>query len=501
MKKGIVPPTSYHLIILGIISLAFLLRLPLLNGSFWLDEAAQALESARPLTQQLAIIPDFQPPLLHIVVHFMMYIGKDVWWLRLTSALIPSLITVWATAKIGERVMGKREGILAALLLATSAFHIFFSQELRPYSLPAMWAALGWLTIVKKPTTQNTHYHWRSLLLWSLISVCGWYSSYLYPFLWLSQVIFLIMIYHRVTKPIIVGTILPILSFIPWLPMFLQQLQAGQGLRQELPGWENVVSFSQLKTLPLVLGKFIFGPTNLELNFYYLGSAFLLSVITIATIWRLIWQKKILTKLIPNQSALLLITWLFVPLIAAWVVSFWVPVIQPKRVLFLLPAFYLGIIAIMFYWQNRVLSIFTFLFFLSLNLLATWQYYSQPQLQRENWRAVQQVVSQRYSPQDTLVIFAFPEPYAPWRWYDQAQFPTLSTGYLTQRDLDSDQVASILKYQKIITFDYLSDLSDPEHQILNSLKQYGYQEIDIIDYPNIGFVRVHNREAGNLSLK
>lgn len=51
-----------HKMIYLILLLALALRLPLLGGSFWLDEAAQYLESARPFSQQLAIREDFQPP-------------------------------------------------------------------------------------------------------------------------------------------------------------------------------------------------------------------------------------------------------------------------------------------------------------------------------------------------------------------------------------------------------------------------------------------------------
>ena len=53
--------TTTFFIIVG----ALLLRLILINSSFWLDEAAQALESIRPLSQQLQIQNDFQPPLYH----------------------------------------------------------------------------------------------------------------------------------------------------------------------------------------------------------------------------------------------------------------------------------------------------------------------------------------------------------------------------------------------------------------------------------------------------
>jgi hypothetical protein len=63
-----------------ILLLALILRLPLLNGSFWLDEAAQFLESARPLTEQLHIADDFQPPLMHLLTFLSIRIGNFFVW-------------------------------------------------------------------------------------------------------------------------------------------------------------------------------------------------------------------------------------------------------------------------------------------------------------------------------------------------------------------------------------------------------------------------------------
>jgi len=161
-----------------ILIFALLLRLPLLTGCFWLDEAAQALESVRPFSQQLEIINDFQPPLLHYLVHFAAKVTITEWWLRLWGALIPGLVTIWATIKLGEKLFNKQVGLTAGLLLATSSFHVFYSQELRPYSLPAMWAMLSTLLLFKKD------FSW-----WQFagITILGLYSSYLYPFLLLPQ--------------------------------------------------------------------------------------------------------------------------------------------------------------------------------------------------------------------------------------------------------------------------------------------------------------------------
>ena len=46
--------------IVGILLVAFLIRLVGITQSFWLDEAAQMIESVRPLTQQLDIAGDFR---------------------------------------------------------------------------------------------------------------------------------------------------------------------------------------------------------------------------------------------------------------------------------------------------------------------------------------------------------------------------------------------------------------------------------------------------------
>ena len=75
--------------LLLILLLALILRLPHLNDSFWLDEAAQVLESLRPLNQQLQIKDDFQPPLLHLITFLSLKVAQSEWWLHLTGALLP----------------------------------------------------------------------------------------------------------------------------------------------------------------------------------------------------------------------------------------------------------------------------------------------------------------------------------------------------------------------------------------------------------------------------
>ncbi|MDQ3008132.1 MAG: glycosyltransferase family 39 protein [bacterium] len=474
-----------------ILGIALLLRLPLLSGSFWLDEAAQALESSRPFSQQLDIVPDFQPPLLHYITHFSLYFGDSEWWLRTTGALLPGLISIWATHQIGRKLGSARLGLVAALLLATSSFHIFYSQELRPYALPLMFATLSWLVILNK----SRHY----LLLFTGLSIAGIYSSYLYPFLLLSQLTHLLLIDQLQLRKIAVVAGSIGLSFLPWLPMFMQQLAAGSEVRIQLPGWSEVVSIPQLKSLPLVFLKFIFGVLDVEATGLFIAPLLGLSILVLIALYQSIRHFPRM-KASPRSLQTLLI-WMFIPLITAWIVSFWIPVVQPKRVIFLQPTFYLLIMWVMLNLRQKLIMQLTLAILLGVNLWSTTAYYLDKRLQREDWRALIHNLEAKYPAGDLVAVFSFPEPFAPWRWYANPDTATLSTGALHVSDVPDLNAAlkTATEYENIVLFEYLQDLSDPERTVRQEIELYGYSTIEILDYPGIGFTRVYAKPDSNIS--
>jgi len=482
-----------HSLIIIILVLAFGLRLPQLNGSLWLDEAAQLLESSRPWSQQLNISADFQPPLIHLLLFFTLKISTAEWWLRAIVALIPGLITIWASYEIGRKIINQKAGIITALLLATSSFHIFYSQELRPYSLPTMWAVLSWLPLLKAVRLKRfSRLHWLS---YTIISLLGFYSSYLYPFFWITQFIWVIWQQRHKLQEMIASAFLIGLGFAPWLPAFFEQLRVGGTVREKLPGWDQVASISQLKSPALVVGKFIYGVMNIEPTLFFIATFLLISLI-FSYLFYLNLNKFKKPKALKNL--ILISSWLFLPLLLAWIVSFWVPVIRPKRVLFLLPATYLLISHIVTLgrkkvqqqWGTVLVSIL-----LMLNMWGVLQYHLNPNYQREDWRSLQQEIMNTYSPSETILLFSFRSPFSPWRWYDQNQYPTLSTGKLYIKNVPqlSEKIKLINDYRYVLLFDYLRDLTDPDDQLRTELWSLGFHEINTLDYPNIGFIRVFSR--------
>lgn len=496
-----------HSLLILVLILALGLRLPQLTGSFWLDEAAQALESTRPWSQQLQLTADFQPPLLHLITAVTSRISHREWWLRTWGALVPGLISIVGTYLIGQRLKNKKVGLLSALLLTTSSFHIFYSQELRPYALPMMWAVLSWLLLLKatnfsqdnnkqyndadQPNAKTQQNWW----LFTLFSLLGFYSSYLYPFLWLGQASWLIWEKRENWRQLVVSATLTILGFAPWLPSFLKQLEAGRTVKTKLPGWAQVVSIPQLKALPLVFGKFLYGTTNLELNLFFLFATALTGFLVLHLLSQL---KSQLKKNLVLQQLTIIGVWLLFPTITAWLISFIIPVVRPKRLLMVLPAFYLAFSYLIALTKDKLgqkIGTSLLILLLSFNLLGFWQYSFNPRQQRENWRALHQEVSHRYPPSDSILLFSFPEPFAPWRWYDQGNYPTLSTGQLKLKAGQelTHQIKAVAEYRYVLLFDYLRDLTDPQDQLRTELWALGFREIKALNYPGIGLVRVFSQ--------
>ncbi len=502
-----------HSALLVVLLLALLLRLPLLDGSFWLDEAAQALEADRPFSQQLNLVDDFQPPLLHLITFVAIQFSHSQWWLRLVGALIPGLLTIWGTYLIGHKLVSKKVGLLAALFLATSSFHIFFSQELRPYSLSSVFVIWSWFFLLESKSVGQDIYQLslknpinnffnffpvsRDFFLFLLCSLAGLYSSYLYPFVLASQVIFLAL--KKKWHAVLYACLIPIIGFLPWLNMFFQQLAAGQALRSNFPGWESIVSFGLLRAPVLTFGKFLFGVLDIEVNsiFIFITSLFVFLVLLI------LFSRK--TKFFTDNRRQLTL-WLYfliLPFVLATLTSFFVPVIQPKRVIFLLPFVYLFLSFLILGthrdWQK--LKFFNWLLLilvLSINLFSTISYWKTPHLQRENWQHGLIQLHRHYDSSNTLAIFAYSAPFSPWSWYERQvnqPFPTLSTGsYDTSKLSNLDQLLLPAKnYQYLIVFDYLRSLTDRENLLPQILDDFGFHQSQIYDYPNLGFIRIYSK--------
>lgn len=464
-----------HLFLL-VLLLAVLVRLPLLPGSFWLDEAAQALESARPLTQQLSLNGDFQPPLYHLLVFVLIQFSRQEWWLRLAS-LLPAVLTLYLTYRLAEKLFNRPVAFLSGFLLAVSPLHVFYSQELRPYSLSVLWLMLALNLLSAGLKTKPAK------IALVLVNALGLLTVYTYIFALLAQLVFVITSKKIPYRSFLLSLVSSLFLCVWWLPSFWSQFRTGQALSQSLPGWRQTVSPAALKALPITFNQFTWGRIPVPDS----GWPLPLTLIPIALSLFLIFQSFRQPPARPLAYALAL------TLSAAWLVTWFIPLLDSKRVLFLLPLWVmllaLAIMQFKPFWRYGII-----IFYLSLHLSSFYRYWTNPDLQREPWRQAVAWVESQAAPA-TPVVFAFSGPFAPWSWYQTQDLPTLSPGYLagsSEGDLDP-RLINLLSSDQVIVFDYLMDLTDPDRLIYAWLDSAGFRPAQIGTFPNLGQIRVFNR--------
>lgn len=128
----------------AIFFLGLALRLCQLDtDSLWVDEIATATWSR--LDPRLIMSRAYADnlPLTYVVTRLgAVLLGDTDFALRLPPALLGS-ISILLAYKVGEILWTRKDGLWGALLMAVSAYHIHYSQEVRHYALMVFLALLG----------------------------------------------------------------------------------------------------------------------------------------------------------------------------------------------------------------------------------------------------------------------------------------------------------------------------------------------------------------------
>ncbi|HEX8732454.1 MAG TPA: glycosyltransferase family 39 protein [Ktedonobacterales bacterium] len=211
--------------IIGLIAVAAVLRfIGITHQSLWLDEAYSAYLAAHRFPQILAFTAssDAHPPLYYLVLHVWMLVGRSALALRALSAGA-SLGAVVMTYALGRRLASARVALLAATLIALSAFQVWYAQEARMYALTTLAVLIAMWAFVRACETQRT-------LFWSLFT-CGMlaaiYLDYTAFFVYTALLVwFLRTGWNRVEirQPFALSGAAILLGYLPWLPSLWRQM-------------------------------------------------------------------------------------------------------------------------------------------------------------------------------------------------------------------------------------------------------------------------------------
>ncbi|MFK5955367.1 MAG: glycosyltransferase family 39 protein [Planctomycetota bacterium] len=228
MDSSLAAPRYDRLVILTTIFALVLRFWGLGERSFWVDEIF-TLDVIAPswggLMQRAAALND--APLFYLLVRpFHLLFGGE-FGLRIFSVLCGTA-TIPLVYQLGKIIFSSKVGRLAALFLAISPFHLWFSQEARLYSLLILLWTGSTLVFLQLKENENPG---RWIIYTVLLTLCL-YTKVLSVFLFATH--FLIWIsFRRQTnwapwKPF-AAWFVALLLFAPIVPMLTQGLAEGGG--------------------------------------------------------------------------------------------------------------------------------------------------------------------------------------------------------------------------------------------------------------------------------
>lgn len=288
--------------------------------SLWVDELLVILKAEQKSLWEIveASKVDVHPPLYDYLIHFWIYFGKTVWILRFFS-LIFGVASIPLIYWIGKKFYGEKVGLTAAFILTIWPFSIWYSQEIRPYTLIFFFGLLAIGFFLKGLETNSLKY-WSSFII--VIILCLYtHHSTLYLILvfnifmaisWLNKK-YLDIAYRWIGVQFII-----ILLYLPGLYILVSQL-----LWQKNSGTPGLVFLKQpgLSTIPYLFYNLTFYADALPLGGL---RGFMLIPVVIILFSGLKPSKesfKGIRTFIANEKTLFLILSLFLPVIICFVLG------------------------------------------------------------------------------------------------------------------------------------------------------------------------------------
>ena len=395
-------------LLLGVLSVAVILRLLCLGKeSLWLDEVT-SVQRARLDWPSLASVLFEQDPnmgLYYILLHLWKDVGDSEQAVRSLS-VIAAVATIPVLYLLATRMFGRRVGLTSAVLLAVNAFHVRYAQEARAYSQLVFLVSLSSLLFVGSILAPSRP-RWVSYVATSACAIYSHVFAVLVLAAHWTSLLFLrarrapaeaLLVSHVATAVLVLPLVVAAFRVggrtVDWVPP--PDLGSAVRLFSALTGaggFEFPSDVGELASVPGAVRLLI-----LAGYFTACGAA------TLAMLRA--WSSA------QRWCYIFLFTWLFVPIVLAYVVSVFKPVVISYYLLVSLPP--LTVLAATGLCAIRDPRRFTVALavFVTLAALGVASYYLH--FQKEDWREATRHILTRARANDAIVFYRVRSPFD---WY------------------------------------------------------------------------------------
>lgn len=356
--------------------------------SLGMDEGYSVKVAQMSFSQIVAITSsDVHPPLYYILLHYwILFLGSSEFSVRFMSVIF-AVLAILMIYKVGNLIYDKDVGLLSALILAFSIYHIHYSQEARMYSQAVSFTLVSMFYMIK-------HKREGKLIFaggYIISAVCLIYSHVYGLFILAAQNIYMLtrfLLDRSEFKPIITKWLLlqfaTVIAFIPWISAFMSQI-----IRVHSGFWIPTPPIRKIAT-PF----FMYSGSWALFTFFVLLlclSASRYMFIKDSRKWgnhfRLLWRRHRTSGFVDIWKLYFLLVWLLVPIVLPFLISrFFTPILMTRYTLVVSPAFYLLIAKAIQHLASRNIRTTCIIVIILLSLFNVHAYYKS--VNKPLWREV-----------------------------------------------------------------------------------------------------------------
>jgi hypothetical protein len=258
--------------------------------------------------------------------------------LRLPS-MVFSLFSVFLIYKFGCCLFNSHIGLLSALFMCLSPFHLWYAQEARPYSLSLFFGMLS-NYFLYSALNEKKKIFWLGYIF---ATTAGFYCDYFFILLLITQGFYCLFLKRKLIS-FLISALVTLVIFSPWIPGFLNKFSAiSKGFWIPSP---DISSFA------ISLENFLLG-YNVSQRIYWLGTG-LICLVVIAAFSIVIKDSR------TRKPLIFCFFFLACPLILAYLISLKItPIYLDRKFIIFSPYLYLilsfGIVQIQKLWMKTFL--------------------------------------------------------------------------------------------------------------------------------------------------